>query len=134
MRDGGGREETHESRVVPPYDATVLVGLVRVTEDALAVKEQHELLDPICSLVLEEQASRSRLVENRPGLLLALQQLSPGDRLVVTSARELGPSYVDGWAVMVQLAELGVPLRVLSGTDAGDYNHLSELRELIREI
>lgn len=107
---------------------------MRVTEDAFAVKEQHELLDPICSLVFEEQASRRRLVENRPELLLALQHLSPGDRLTVVSARELGPSYVDGWAVMVQLAELGVPLRVLSGTDAGDYNHPSELRELIREI
>lgn len=111
-----------------------LIGLVRVTEDARDVERQHEVLDPICARVFEEETSRRRLIENRPQLLAALEQLGTGDRLVVTKVRHLAQSMVDGWEVLIDLVEHGFAVRVLEGSDAGDYNEVPDIREDAREV
>lgn len=111
-----------------------LIGLVRVTGDARDVERQHEVLDPSCARVFEEESSRRRLIENRPQLLAALEQLGTGDRLVVTKVRHLAQSMVDGWEVLIDLVEHGVAVGVLEGSDAGDYDEVSDVREPAREI
>lgn len=110
-----------------------LIGLVRVTGDTRDVERQHEVLDPICTRVFEEESTRRRLIENRPQLLAALEQLGTGDRLVVTKVRHLAQSMVDGWGVL-DLVEHGVAVRVLEGSDAGNYDRVSDVREGAREI
>lgn len=111
-----------------------LIGLVRVTGDTRDAERQHEVLQPIYARVFEEESSRRRLIENRPQLLAALEQLGTGDRLVVAKVRHLAQSMVDGWEVLIDLVEHGVAVRVLEGSDAGDYDRVSDVREGAREI
>lgn len=111
-----------------------LVGLVRVTEDSRDVQRQRDVLDRICAHVFEEQSCRRRLVKNRPQLLAALEQLGTGDRLVVRKVRDLAQSMVEGWEVLIDLIEHSVAVRVLEGSDAGDYDELSDIRVLVRDI
>lgn len=111
-----------------------LVGLVRVNEDARDAERQHEVLQPICARFFEEESSRRRLIENRPQLLAALEQLGTGDRLVVTKVRHLVQSMVDVWEVLIDLVEHGVAVRVLEGSDAGNFVRVSDVREGAREI
>ncbi len=111
-----------------------LIGLVRVTGDARDVERQHEVLNPICACVFEEESSRRRRIENRPQLLAALEPLRTGDRLTVRRFRDLAQSMVDGWEVLIDLIEHGVAVRVLEGSDAGDYDELTDIRELVRDI
>lgn len=111
-----------------------LIGLVRVTGDARDMELQRETLDPICARVFEEEPSRRRLIENRPQLLVALEQLGPGDRLVVTKVRHLAQSMVGGWEVLNDLVERRVAVSVLQGSDAGDYDEVSDIREDAREV
>lgn len=121
-------------RIVSDLCTMALIGLVRVTRDACDVERQHEALDPICVRVFEEEASRRRLIENRPQLLVALEQLGTDDRLVVTKVRHLAQSMVNGWEVLIDLVELGVAVRVLEGSDAGDYDEVTDIREGAREV
>ena len=58
-----------------------LIGLVRVTGDVRDVDRQHELLDRICARVFEEEASRRRLIKNRPSarsLVLSVLEVRRG--------------------------------------------------------
>ena len=101
------------------------------------MERQHEVLDPICARVFEEESSRRRRLESRPQLLAALEPLRAGDRLVVRRVRDLAQSMVDGWEVLIDLIDLiehGVAVRVLDGSDAGDYDELTDIRELVRDI
>lgn len=102
-----------------------LIGLVRVTGDARDVEQQHELLDPICAHVFEENASRRRLIKNRPQLLAALDHLRPGDMLVVKKAKHLAQNMIDGLDVLNDLFEQGVAVKVLEGIAAGDHTERS---------
>ncbi len=111
-----------------------LIGLVRVTGDARDVERQHEVLNPICACVFEEESSHRRRIENRPQLLAALEPLKTGDRLIIRRIRDLAQSMVDGWELLIDLIEHGVAVRVLEGSDAGDYDELSDIRELVRDI
>lgn len=111
-----------------------LIGLVRVAGGARDVELQREALDPICARVFEEESSRRRLIERRPQLLAALEPLGAGDRLVVRNVRDLAQSMVDGWEVLIDLVEHGVTVRVLEGSDAGDYDELSDIREPVRDV
>ncbi|NHI16785.1 recombinase family protein [Microbacterium excoecariae] len=111
-----------------------LIGLVRVTRDPLHVQEQHDAVGPMCARVFEEESSRRRLVGSRPTLLAVVEQLGTDDRLVVRKVRDLARSMVDGWELLIELLEHGIAVRVLEGSDAGDYNELSDIREAAREI
>lgn len=113
---------------------TTLIGLVRVTRDPRNVQEQHDAVDPMCAQVFEEESSRRRLLDSRPALLTVVEQLGTGDRLVVRKVRDLAQSMVDGWEVLIDLIEHGVAVRVLEGSDAGDYDKLSDIREPLRDI
>lgn len=101
---------------------------MRVTGDTRDAERQHEVLQPICARVFEEESSRRRLIENRPELLAALEQLGTGDRLVVAKVRHLAQDMVDRWEVLIDLVEHGVAVRVLEGSDAGDYDRVSDVR------
>lgn len=116
-----------------PHTMT-LIGLVRVTRDPRNVQEQHDAVDPMCAQVFEEESSRRRLLDSRPALLTVVEQLGTGDRLVVRKVRDLAQSMVDGWEVLIDLIEHGVAVRVLEGSDAGDYDKLSDIREPVRDI
>lgn len=111
-----------------------LIGLVRVTRDPRNVQEQHDAVDRMCARVFEEESSRRRLIGSRPALLAVVEQLGTGDRLVVRKVRDLAQSMVDGWEVLIDLIEHGVLVRVLEGSDAGDYDKLSDIREPARKI
>lgn len=113
-----------------PY-ALTLIGLVRITRDSRNIQEQHDAVDPMCARVFEEESSRRRLITNRPHPLVALDHLGTGDRLVVRRVGGLAQSVVDVWEVLI---EHGVAARVLEGSDTGDYDKLSDIRELAREI
>jgi DNA invertase Pin-like site-specific DNA recombinase len=118
-----------------------LIGLVRVTGDARDVDRQHELLDPICARVFKEEASRRRLIKNRPQLLVALDLLRPGDMLVVTKAKHLAQSMLEGLDVLNDLFEQGVAVKILEGMAAGDHterslflDHGGDIAELRRRL
>jgi DNA invertase Pin-like site-specific DNA recombinase len=111
-----------------------LIGLVRVTGDARDVDRQHELLDPICAHVFEEKASRRRLIKNRPQLLAALDHLRPGDVLVVTRAKHLAQSMLEGLDVLNDLFEQGVAVKILEGMAAGDHTKRSLFLDHGRDI
>ncbi|GAA4715982.1 Site-specific DNA recombinase [Promicromonospora umidemergens] len=111
-----------------------LIGLVRVTGDARDADRQHELLDPICARVFEEEASRRRLIKNRPQLLAALDHLRPGDMLVVTRAKHLAQSMLEGLNVLNDLFEQGVAVKVLEGIAAGDHTKRSLFLDQGRDI
>lgn len=98
-----------------------LIGLVRVTDDVEDVARQHAALDPICVRVFEEPASGKRLIRSRPELQAAVDQLSPGDMLVVTRLRRLATKYGDALEVLGGLFDLGVVVKVLEGTAAGEH-------------
>jgi DNA invertase Pin-like site-specific DNA recombinase len=111
-----------------------LIGLVRVTGDAWDVDRQHELLGPICARVLEEKASRRRLIKNRPQLLAALDHLRSGDMLVVTTAKHLAQSTTDGLDVLKSLIDQGVAVKILEGMAAGDHTERSPFLDQGRDI
>ncbi|WP_245605955.1 recombinase family protein [Promicromonospora kroppenstedtii] len=111
-----------------------LIGLVRVTGDARDVERQHELLGPICARVFEEKVSRRRLIKNRPQLLAALDHLRPGDMLVVTTAKHLAQSMLEGLDVLNDLIEQGVAVKILEGMAAGDHTERSLFLDQGRDI
>lgn len=111
-----------------------LIGLVRVTGEARDAERQHEVLDPICARIFEEESSRRRRIESRPQLLAALESLRTGDRLLVRRVRDLAQSMVDGWEVLIDLIEHGVAVRIVEGSDASDYDELTDIRGLARDI
>ena len=96
-----------------------IIGLVRLTGDAREAEVQHEALDPICSRVFEEAATRRRVIENRPELLAVLNDMRSEDQIVVTKVRYLAQSMADGLEVVVDLVDRGVAIRVLGGAAAG---------------
>ena len=95
-----------------------LIGLVRVGADPQDAKLQRQALEPICSLLFEETASRRRLIKNRPGLLAAVAEVGDGDALTVTRARSLSTSMVDGLETLLDLVDRGVTVKVLKGLAA----------------
>jgi DNA invertase Pin-like site-specific DNA recombinase len=111
-----------------------LIGLLRVTNNARDVAHQRATLDLVCSRVFEEETSRRRLVKNRPGLLDALDHLRPGDLLVVTEAKHLGRSTIDGLDVLHELRERGVTVKVLEGMAAGEHSRPSWIVDNGRSI
>ncbi|MGA4508626.1 recombinase family protein [Propionibacteriaceae bacterium G1746] len=111
-----------------------LIGLVRVTDDVEDVARQHAALDPICVRVFEEPASRKRLIKSRPDLQAAVDELSPGDVLVVTRLRHLAQGYADALEVLGGLFDLGVVVKVLEGTAAGEHAELTIYVDLGRDI
>lgn len=111
-----------------------LIGLVRVTGDTRDVTRQHHALDPICTRVFEETASRRRLIKNRPELLAALDYLGPDDVLVVMKASHLAQSMIDGLDVLNELFERGIAVKVLEGIAAGDHNERSLILDAGRDI
>lgn len=111
-----------------------MIGLVRRTGDAREAEEQHEALDPICSRVFEEAATRRRVIENRPELLAVLNDMRSEDQIVVTKVRYLAQSMADGLEVVVDLVDRGVAVRVLGGAAAGDHSEPSFFLDQCREI
>lgn len=111
-----------------------LIGLVRVGTDPQDVKLQRQALEPICSRIVEETASRRRLITNRPGLLAAVAEVGDGDALTVTRARSLSTSMVDGLETLLDLVDRGVAVKVLEGLVAGEHTGDSELLADIREL
>jgi DNA invertase Pin-like site-specific DNA recombinase len=124
--------QEHTSR--GQQNTMALIGLARVTNDAGDVRRQYDVLDPICTRVFEETASRRRLVQNRPQLLAALDHLRPGDLLVVKKAKHLASSTIDGLDVLNDLVERGVTIRVLEGIAAGEHAGRSPILALGRDI
>ncbi|GEB94082.1 hypothetical protein GCM10009724_22060 [Microbacterium lacticum] len=59
-----------------------LIGLVRLGSDPGDARSQRGALEPICTRIFEETASRRRVITNRPGLLDALAVLGDEDVLV----------------------------------------------------
>lgn len=110
------------------------IGLVRVADDPRDVARQHHALDPICTRVFEETASRRRLIKNRPQLLAAMGYLGPDDVLVVTKANHLAQSMIDGFDVLNDLFERGIAVKVLEGIAAGDHNERSLILDAGRDI
>lgn len=111
-----------------------LVGLVRVTDDARDVERQHDALDPICTRVFEETASRRLLLKNRSELRAALDYLGPDDLLVVKKASHLAQSMIDGLDVLNELFEQGVVVKVLEGIAAGVHTERSLILDAGRDI
>lgn len=111
-----------------------LIGLVRVTDDALDVQGQHQALDPICSQVFVEPASKRRLVINHPHLQAALEAHGPDGELVVQKVRYLAQSMIDGLEVLNGLHDRGITVRVLGGSAADNYPERSNILRLGREI
>lgn len=118
-----------------------LIGLVRLGSDPGDARSQREALEPICTRIFEETASRRRVITNRPGVLDALAVLGDEDVLVVTHARNLSTSTVDGLEALLYLVERGVIAKVLNGLATGEHagdseflNDVRELRQLRREL
>ncbi|MGW4858940.1 recombinase family protein [Kocuria palustris] len=111
-----------------------LIGLVRVGTDPQDARLQRQALEPICSRLFEETASRRRLINNRPGLLAAMSEVGDGDALTVTHAQSLSTSMVDGLETLLDLVDRGVTVKVLKGLAAGEHNGDSELLPDIREL
>lgn len=111
-----------------------MIGLVRRTGDANEAEVQHEALDPICSRVFEEAATRWRVIENRPELLAVLNDMRSEDQIVVTKVRYLAQSMADGLEVLVDLVDRGVAVRVLGGAAAGNHAEASVFLDQCREI
>lgn len=111
-----------------------LIGLVRVTDVDRESEVQHKLLDPVCSKVLREDATRRRVIENRPGLLTALEEVGDDDHLVVTKVRFLAQNMITGLEVLVALVDQGVAVRVLLGAAAGEHEGSSFFLDQSRKI
>ena len=111
-----------------------LIGLVRITSDVRDVMGQHAALDPICTRIFEEHASRRRLPAHRPDLLLALRCLVPGDKLVVQKVRFLAQNMINGIEVLEELLNQGIEVKVLEGSVAGDHDIASDLLDQVREV
>lgn len=124
--------ETWQQRSEPALMA--LIGLVRVGTDPQDARLERQALEPICSRLFEETASRRRLIKNRPGLLAAVAEVGDRDVLTVTHARSLSTSMVDGLETLLDLVDRGVTVKVLKGLAAGEHTGDSELLPDIREL
>jgi len=111
-----------------------LIGLIRVGTDPQDARLQRQALKPICSRLVEETASRRRLIKNRPGLLAAVAEVGDGDALTVTHARSLSTSMVDGLETLLDLVDRGVAVKVLKGLAAGEHTGDSEFLDDVREL
>ena len=111
-----------------------LIGLIRVGTDPQDARLQRQALEPICSRIVEETASRRRLIKNRPGLLAAVAEVGDGDALTVTHARSLSTSMVDGLETLLDLVDRGVAVKVLKGLAAGEHTGDSEFLDDVREL
>lgn len=111
-----------------------LLGLVRVTSNTREVELQHNALQATCSRVYDEPAAQTRLIENRPHLLRALNDIDDGHMLVLTRVRFLAQTSIDGLGVLVDLVDRGIAVRVLSGMGEGDHSEPSFFLTQCREI
>lgn len=110
------------------------IGLLRIGDDPDDVRLQREALTPLCSDVVEEPASRRRLVQNRPELLTALAKVGTDDMLVVTRARSLPQHTDDGLAVLIDIIDRGTSVKVLTGIAAGEHTRHSPALDFFREL
>ncbi|UUX60556.1 recombinase family protein [Glutamicibacter halophytocola] len=110
------------------------IGLLRIGDDPDDVRLQREALTPICSDIVEEPASCRRLVQNRPELLTALTKVGTDDMLVVTRARTLAQHADDGLAVLIDIIDRGITVKVLTGIAAGEHTWRSPALGSIREL
>ena len=110
------------------------IGLLRIGDDPHDVRLQKEALAPLCSDIVEEPASRRRLVQNRPELLAALAKVGSDDMLVVTRTRSLAQHTDDGLAVLIDIVDRGITVKVLTGIAAGEYTRDSLALDLFREL
>lgn len=111
-----------------------LIGLVRVTSNTREVELQHNALQATCSRVHEEPAAQTRLIQNRPHLLAALNDINDGDLLVLTRVRFLARTSIDGLGALIDLVDRGIAVRVLGGMGAGDHSEPSFFLTQCREI
>ncbi|MGW2566839.1 recombinase family protein [Streptomyces sp. NPDC001537] len=108
-----------------------LVGLVRVSTDKQETARQHDALSGAgCVKVFEEKISGKTHVEERPGLLAALDYMREGDVLCVQEVDRLGRNLLQGLIMLTELFERGVAVRVLDGIAKGDHTERSLILDL----
>lgn len=101
------------------------VGLVRVSTTGQDVKRQHDAPDPICIRVFEERDSDTLKVEKRPELKRALKYLRPEEVLVAQEIDQLGMNFLEWWAILSDMSERGITVKVLKGIAAGEHTEQS---------
>lgn len=107
-----------------------LVGLVRVSTKAQETARQQDALQPICAKVFEEKISGTLAVDQRPGLLAAIDYMRPDDMLVVQEVDRLGRNLLEGLVVLTDLFERGISVMVLEGIAAGEHTERSLILDL----
>lgn len=107
-----------------------LIGLVRVSTTGQDVTRQHDVLDPICLRVFEERVSGARAIDQRPGLLAALDYVRPDDLLAVQEVDRLGRNLLEGLIVLNELFERGVAVKVIEGIAAGEHTERNLILDL----
>ncbi|MFB9667528.1 recombinase family protein [Glutamicibacter nicotianae] len=110
------------------------IGLLRIGDDPDDARLQREALAPHCSDIVGEPASRRRLVQNRPELLTALAKVGSDDMLVVSRARRLAQHTDDGLAVLIDIIDRGITVKVLNGIAAGEHTLRSPALDFVREL
>ncbi|MEQ4568466.1 recombinase family protein [Paenarthrobacter sp. CAP02] len=107
-----------------------LIGLVRVSTDAQETQRQHDALAPICWRVFEERVSGKLVLDERPGLAAAVNELRPGDMLTVIEVDRLSRSLLEGLLTLNELFQRGVAVKILGGIAAGEHTERSFLLDL----
>jgi len=107
-----------------------LVGLVRVSTDKQNTERQHDALDSVCIKVFEEKISGKLAVDDRPGLVAAIEYVREGDMLCVQEVDRLGRNLLEGLIVLNDLFERGISVKVLEGIAAGEHKERSLILDL----
>jgi DNA invertase Pin-like site-specific DNA recombinase len=102
-----------------------MVGYARVSSTPQDTQLQRDALaEANCARVFEDKVS-SR-IQDRPGLLAALDYLRDGDTLCVWKLDRLGRSVKEVLTLADDLHERGIGLRILTGRLAGTYTPTGE--------
>ncbi|MGH3857262.1 MAG: recombinase family protein, partial [Pseudonocardiaceae bacterium] len=108
-----------------PPEHTNLIAYLRVSSEAQDTQLQRDALAAAgCAKFFEDKISSRKT--GRPGLAAALDYLRAGDTLAVWKLDRLGRSVKEILTLADKLHELGIGLRILTGTLAGIYSPTGE--------